>query len=78
LKACKGISQSLINAGLRQKHKLFLVHARPDLPRRIVNRISGADCAFEPEWQETEYALFVQDLRGVAAKMREIEPSLAL
>ncbi|HEX4808039.1 MAG TPA: UdgX family uracil-DNA binding protein [Bryobacteraceae bacterium] len=27
----------------------------------------------EPERREAEYALFVQDLRGVAAKMREIE-----
>jgi DNA polymerase len=27
----------------------------------------------EPDRQEAEYALFVQDLRGVSAKMREIE-----
>jgi hypothetical protein len=29
----------------------------------------------EPERRETEYSLFVQDLRGVAKKMREIEQS---
>jgi hypothetical protein len=27
----------------------------------------------EPDRQEAEYGLFVEDLRGVAAKMREIE-----